>query len=393
MSEAQEKPSRRVPRVAWIAMAAGAVVLLSVVGFILLRRRAPPEDPAAPLHAPAFTGDSARLERTVIVPTLDTPMPSGKNVIWCSSFQVAWNRLKDDVIKEPIKVRNAQAIADRLNKAPQSEADLDPESFYAAAGRAEKAIPRIQREMAAKFPTVKQPAFSAGVALVAYAYLQAQVTFTIPYFEGKRPLPFGDPGGYRIPVTCFGIDYMDRGHVDLRKQIEVLYSEDAASDSHVPGEQANFALDLCRSSQPNQLILARISPEASLGETLSSHEKKLAAAAAKGRDGQFGLEEILRVPNIGFDLTHHFGELEGTDKTLSNLGFQGLYISRAFQTVRFKLDRCGAELASEAMIEAKSAVPRCFAFDRPFLIVMRKRGAQHPFFVMWVDNAELLCKP
>jgi hypothetical protein len=23
---------------------------------------------------------------------------------------------------------------------------------------------------------------------------------------------------------------------------------------------------------------------------------------------------------------------------------------------------------------------------------MKKRGAQHPFFVMWVDNAELLCK-
>jgi hypothetical protein len=34
-----------------------------------------------------------------------------------------------------------------------------------------------------------------------------------------------------------------------------------------------------------------------------------------------------------------------------------------------------------------------FIFDRPFLIVVKKRGAEHPFFVMWVDNAELLCKP
>jgi hypothetical protein len=27
---------------------------------------------------------------------------------------------------------------------------------------------------------------------------------------------------------------------------------------------------------------------------------------------------------------------------------------------------------------------------RPFLIYLKKRGAGHPFFVMWVDNAELL---
>ena len=31
-----------------------------------------------------------------------------------------------------------------------------------------------------------------------------------------------------------------------------------------------------------------------------------------------------------------------------------------------------------------------FKFDRPFLVMLRKRGTEHPFFVMWVDNAELL---
>jgi hypothetical protein len=31
-------------------------------------------------------------------------------------------------------------------------------------------------------------------------------------------------------------------------------------------------------------------------------------------------------------------------------------------------------------------------FYRPFFLYMKKRGAKHPFFVMWVDNAELLIK-
>ena len=33
-----------------------------------------------------------------------------------------------------------------------------------------------------------------------------------------------------------------------------------------------------------------------------------------------------------------------------------------------------------------------FRLDRPFLIIFQKRGAKHPFFVAWLENAELLEK-
>ena len=75
-----------------------------------------------------------------------------------------------------------------------------------------------------------------------------------------------------------------------------------------------------------------------------------------------------------------------------NAGFGGYYIAKAMQTIRFKLDRSGAELASEAKCSANRSATH-FVCDRPFLIVVKKRGAERPFFVMWVDNAELLCKP
>ena len=100
----------------------------------------------------------------------------------------------------------------------------------------------------------------------------------------------------------------------------------------------------------------------------------------------------LLIPNILFDVTHHFKELEGRDKLLLNPGFGGLWSSTALQQVRFKLDRSGAELSSEAK-HMYAPLNRYFIFDRPFLIVMKKRGAAEPFFVMWVDNAELLCRP
>ena len=67
----------------------------------------------------------------------------------------------------------------------------------------------------------------------------------------------------------------------------------------------------------------------------------------------------------------------------------GIPVVEAMQTIEFRLDRSGAMLESEALV-AIAAIPRNFVFNRPFLISMKKRDADRPFFVMWVDNAELL---
>ncbi|HEV2950204.1 MAG TPA: hypothetical protein VGX70_22690, partial [Gemmataceae bacterium] len=42
----------------------------------------------------SFDGKSEALQQTIMVPTLDTPIPEGKSAIWCVSFQIAWNRLR-----------------------------------------------------------------------------------------------------------------------------------------------------------------------------------------------------------------------------------------------------------------------------------------------------------
>lgn len=60
--------------------------------------------------------DTSDLKQTAVVGTLDCPMPEHKNVIWCSTFQMAWDKLKNDVIGEPVRVRDAEEIASRLNR-------------------------------------------------------------------------------------------------------------------------------------------------------------------------------------------------------------------------------------------------------------------------------------
>jgi hypothetical protein len=73
-----------------------------------------------------------------------------------------------------------------------------------------------------------------------------------------------------------------------------------------------------------------------------------------------------------------------------------LIIKSAIQAIDFSLDKSGAAISSEASIgvtkKAEDFRPRKFSFDRPFFVIMKKRDAEHPFFVMWVENDELLQK-
>src|SRR5262249_37190672 len=121
-----------------------------------------------------FDGTSDQLQRTVIVPTLDTPMPAGKNVIWCASFQLAWNKLKGNVANGPIRLDQNQEVADRLNLASVSEQDLPTGTSYFAAGFDSEGIQdKIRRDMERLFPgtpvALPQPSFPG---VTAYGYLR-----------------------------------------------------------------------------------------------------------------------------------------------------------------------------------------------------------------------------
>src|SRR5215203_4260960 len=136
----------------WVSACLAVAVLLIVLGVWWWLRGTREED-----VPPGFDGASDQLKQTVIVPTLDSPLPDGKSAIWCASFQLAWNRLRE-VAKEPIRLAEAQPLADRLNRADQTEADVGPDAVYAAAGLVKDGIvEQIQTQMGRQFPDVPRP--------------------------------------------------------------------------------------------------------------------------------------------------------------------------------------------------------------------------------------------
>jgi hypothetical protein len=337
--------------------------------------------------------NSSTLQRTVIVPTLDSPIPQGKSAIWCVSFQLAWNHLKDDVAKAPVQFTSPSAMADRLNAAIHSDDDVQLDGVYAAAGLVKDGIlERIREQMASKFPSVQSPDFNASPdGALAYAYLVASVKFKLPYFENDKPLQFADSEGKRTAISSFGIrtDEADAYH-RLRRQIDIYY---LSRDSYKSAPRiAEFIIDPCMTSQPYQMVLALVDRKPTLAEIVTYVEQKIAEGPPPGGRWMIGLRDTLLVPNIAMRLSHRFQELEGKDKSFSNPALRGLYLDTALQTINLRLDRSGAELASEAKILAKSAMGFDYHLDRPFLLYMKKRDADRPFLVMWIDNAELLTK-
>src|SRR5579883_1977641 len=185
--------SRLLPLLAAVILVAGGAL-----GYYLWSDDSPA--PVAPPGAPpSFDRDSDKLSHTAFVPTLDTPMPEGKSVVWCASFQMAWDKLKADVVKGPVGITDTVGICDRLNNSRVVEAELPPDGFYAAAGFEGDGIRQtIRDEMARRFPDAPAPDLGGPGgkgSVVAYAYLEAAVHFRKQYLENPRDFQFPGPAG------------------------------------------------------------------------------------------------------------------------------------------------------------------------------------------------------
>ena len=325
---------------------------------------------------PDLKANADELKQTIITSHLEQEIVPGTNVLWCNTFQLAWNELCD-LTGGPIAMNPAPSMVPILNKKSASAEDLDEESYVAMAGLANEGIyEKIRTELDKKFKGQANPNLldtTPEMDWIAYAYLFKQLPFKWAFTRFHKNVTFE---GYK--VDSFGIwQFMnDQKHkVRMAKQVDILDYQN----------NDDLIIELKTQAENDRSILAKIPPQATLSETIRAVEKRIHLAKPE----KMVEMEHLYIPVLNFDVLREYSELYEHPIHTANENINGTSIIFAAQSIRFRLDERGAILKSEGLA-ASGLSKRNLVFDKPFLILLKRREAKAPYFALWVGNAELL---
>lgn len=320
---------------------------------------------------------------------LEAPIEKGTSVLWCASFQLAWDAACGLVGEDLHFAGREPETVGHLNRHTLAKGDLDQSSYVAVADfMRNNPHAAIRRELARKFGSGIAPRFLPPPELtprpqdiIAYAFLLKHLEFEVPFERLDQPLAFGG-----VEVSAFGIGEEHKpGHAAMYPQVRVLDY----------GSRDDFVIELLTKSAHDRMILAKVAPQKTLLDTVRSVQKR----AANDQRDIATAGDVLKVPRLNFDITRKYHELLDLKLQVANPEVAGdLQILSAVQNTRFQMDEKGVRLKSESHIAFGCGEQRLvrrnrdMIFDRPFLILLERANAKCPYFALWVDNAELLVR-
>jgi hypothetical protein len=291
---------------------------------------------------------------TQFVPTLEEKVQKGKNVIYAVSFLLAWDELRNQ-IGTPIVTSVPQLKL--VNQSGSYKGVLEGNEY--------------KKDVKVDGGNINILTFFSKS--LSYAFPMDTVTsgFT---FKGKA-------------VRAFGMIYYDE---DIASEIKILYYKN----------DDEFILKIQTKEKDQDLILAKGFEK---GERLDVLLDKIQHAIETGQKEmlestqqlKYSLldEDDLIIPVLRFNLSTHYSDMESTVIRVKDLSYR---IDKASQRTAFLLDEHGAKVESEAELSVEATdsgavvIPKQLFFNKPFVVLLKKQTAKYPYFMMKVDNTELM---
>ena len=299
------------------------------------------------------------------------------DTIWCGTFQLIWNDLKNDLAKQDIVFTPQLEVVENLNKETFTTKDISEEYYYKKIGKPSLALKEeIEKAIKEKFNETSDILNDfrwEGRDPKDY-FLYAMLKKEFKFEKAFEELNNGSFGEYEN-IEYFGIKSDDKE--ELREQVEVLYYE----------SEDNFAIKL-NTKQEDEIILCK-NPE---GKTFNEIFKNITDKEKSYKGNKNLVEgEKLKVPNIKLKEKKEFTEIQDKPYEFSNGDVYS--IEKAIQTIEFELDRTGGKIKSEAgmMQLAESAMmpkdePRKFYVDDTFAIFLIEEDKEVPYFAGLIDD-------
>lgn len=300
-----------------------------------------------------------------------------EDTIWCGTFQLIWNDLKNDLAKQDIIFNPQLKVIENLNRETFKTKDISDKYYYKKVGTPSLELKEeIEKAIMEKFNETSdilndfEWKNSSPKDYFLYTMLKKEFQFENEFEQ----LENGSFGKYN-DVSYFGINRNSESK-ELREQVEVLYYN----------SKNDFAIKL-KTKQEDEVILCKNPKGKNFNEIYNNITNK--ENSYKG-DKHLRKGEIVKIPNIKLKEKQEFTEIEEKQFSFSNGDVYS--IEKAIQTIEFELDKTGGKIKSEAGMLVNYAdimvtdETRKFSIDDTFAVFLKEIGKEVPYFAGKIDD-------
>ena len=280
------------------------------------------------------------------------------NNLWVGTLDLAWKDLEEKIGLNKIQLEGEMPqIANDLNESTFSKEMLNPNDYKI----------NVERTV------------TNGYKIDATLNKELNFLESFDNFSDYK-WTFGNSEEY---IKYFGIN--NASPEEMNKNVEILFYNKLNNGSLLSND---MAIKL-KTKEGDEIILYRTDDKKSFDEYYEDIKAK--TKNYKGRT-EFSEDDELRVPYVKVNGMINYNQLY--DKKIKNS--KGLYIYDVIQNVNFYLNERGCNLSSKAtMVTEYMGIGQdtkyCY-FQDTFIIFMKEKNSDKPYFALKVDNNDILEK-
>jgi hypothetical protein len=295
------------------------------------------------------------LKKTEIVPTLENSNAEDKNTIYTSLVLLTWQEVKK-LLKKPIILSHTNSNDFiLLNNSNSYLNSLNPGEY--------------------------ESEIDIGDGIIIKSFFSKALPFNNTY--NKMSLMFQNQ-----KVLAFGFERFDMALAEITK---IYYYE--SDDRFV------FGID-CKETD-HEIIFAK---GIDMKGNLKSAYDEIENLRQKGKQDTieknnwkyfFDAEDKLIIPMINYNLEKNYSEIENQlFKTSDNSSLQ---ITLAYQNIAFCMNEYGIAIQDNvwlgyAALQESEHKPKLLILDKPFVLILKRKDSDYPYFAMKIRNTELMVK-
>lgn len=298
------------------------------------------------------------------------------NYVWAGAMNLAWNELNENILHDKLKLDTDELyvlqMVDKLNNPVFSKNDLDEASYYVKSGYGQETVNTINKETRKKFPNKSFDDLTLRLNpsdIISYAYFLKETAYKNVFEKGM------------VSFNSVKVKGFFAKNKPQKENIKVLHYEN----------DEKFIIRIQLKDDNDYLIFAKgypmNDPKIVIDEINSLNKIELESIS---------YYDVFSAPFIKLDYRRDYDELLNIN--LLNKGFEGYQIQKMFEKIKFKMDEKGARVENEAVIVLGKSInldlekPRKFELNKSFWIVMQRKGTLNPYFILGLNNTNLMEK-